>query len=430
MSNWPPQPGQYPPPAPIPVYPISQGAYGGVSPTGRPGILTAIAVCSIVIGSLGLPANIESMIQAFAFSVMASRTPKTMVARPVIAPPLASGKAEYIAPRGMSASQRQIVIAGLSQRRELSQARQDRLDALLADAGKRILNLAPESMTADSVAANVVSTMSMPSAAGGAADDVFILGTGRLQINDSTAVFFPSGNPSGIRSEGGSFSDAGGTHLAAVQINAIVDRIQTLADHRLNDTQVWKLESELQVAGQRIIGPANSVSEAVGQIQSAQMLADSTVGITTDINVFSIGPSGEMLPGIIPAKGYQQPGGANLSISHGVTTLIMVEAFLSFGAAAYLLVVGIMTLKNSNVARRLHLIYVVAKLGLFAVAMYTTYVVYQSIGGDSNNPAAGMLYVGLALSAIGIVYPIALVVAMNLRSVREFYKASIVGRVY
>jgi hypothetical protein len=400
-----------------------------VKGSARPAILTAVGVLSIVIGALGLLANLEAMLQAYVFTIVAARTASMAVAHP--APlPVNSSKVEYIAPNGLSSAQRQVVIAGLSQVREMTKARKDRLDALLADAGAKILNFPADSMTPDSIAANVTSSMSMPSATGDAPDDIFVLATGRLQISDATAVFFPEGNPSGIRSEGGSITDATGTHLAAVQISAIVDRIQSLTNNALNSTQISQLESELQASTQKIITPANSVAEAVGQVRSAQILSDLTVGITTDSDAVSIGPNGEVMPGIMPIAGFQQNKGPPIHLTHGTAGLMQAESFLSFGAAAFLLVSGIMTVKNSSASRRLLLLFVGVKLALFTLAAYLAYAVFKGLEGDSGTRISNIVLYGFGLAIGGLIYAVALGIVMNLQSVRDFYKAPVVGHVY
>ncbi len=154
------------------------------------------------------------------------------------------------------------------------------------------------------------------------------------------------------------------------------------------------------------------------------------MAITTDIDVsISIGPAGEALPGIVQAAGYQASGTPNLHITRNTTNLMMLEAFLSFGAAAFLLTVGILTLKNSPQGRRLHFAFAGVKIILFGVAAYTTYVAYDAVN-SGNNGADSMLEFGFSLAALGLIYPIALLIVLNTRTVREFYKTPTVGRVY
>ena len=110
---------------------------------------------------------------------------------------------------------------------------------------------------------------------------MFILGSGRLQISDDNAVFFPDNSPSPIRSGGGSYTDSGGTHIATEQIAAIVDRVRNLSNQAINDAQVNSLEAELESTSQTLITPSPSVTQAAAQVLGAQSLPDGTIAVTT-----------------------------------------------------------------------------------------------------------------------------------------------------
>ncbi len=100
------------------------------------------------------------------------------------------GRAEYVAADGLSSEQRKVVIAGLVQSRAISDVRQRQVDGLLADVGQQVIQLSADNLTTDRVAAYVTDVRSIPSGSGGPPDDLFILGSGRLQVSDESRGLF------------------------------------------------------------------------------------------------------------------------------------------------------------------------------------------------------------------------------------------------
>src|SRR5579872_5340844 len=163
------------------------GAYYNTQPT-RPLILTLIGVASIIIASISFIADFGQLIVA----QFTTHIPTTLAATPPItspAPNPTSIHSEYVGPQGLSATQRKAVIDGLSQVRSLTDARQKELDALLADVGQQVILLSPENLTPARVATYATEVRELPSGSGGPPDDMFILGSGRLQLSDQSAVF-------------------------------------------------------------------------------------------------------------------------------------------------------------------------------------------------------------------------------------------------
>src|SRR5208282_2385501 len=93
--------------------------YGGY--VTRPGVLTTIGVLSILIASVSLLTDFGG----FFFASIVSRVAITTAAAPAVAAnppaaPMQSAETEYVAPDGLSAGQRTIVIQGLGQVRPIS----------------------------------------------------------------------------------------------------------------------------------------------------------------------------------------------------------------------------------------------------------------------------------------------------------------------
>lgn len=394
--------------------------------------MSAVGVLSIIVASISLLVDFGSLSFASAISHIAvSKIPVKAAAAPSPGP-LASGvHADYVAPQGLSASQRQIVIGALVQLHPMSQARQKQIDGLLADVGQEVFGISPENLTADRVTTYVTDVRQMPSGSGGEPDDLFMLGSGRLQVSDASAIFFPQDSPSPIRSGGGSYTDSSGqTHLASGQIASVVDRVQTLCNHTMNDAQVTALEAELESPMQTLITPSGSVAQAAAQVVNAQMMPDGTLGVTTNSGSMSFAPSGQSFPGIVSASIAGSPWGPRPMVKKADSDLLVIEGLLSFAMAGLLLASGIMLLRNSPIARWMHLGYAAGKVLLVALSCYAVYSVAVELAGRSADAQSTALAWMLIVAAPGVVYPLVLLVVMNLKSVREFLSAPTVSRIF
>jgi hypothetical protein len=258
---------------------------------------------------------------------------------------------------------------------------------------------------------------------------LFILGSGRLQVSDESAVFFAGDNPSGMRSHGGSYTDASGTHLASGQIAAVVDRVRSLCakGQGMNDPQLKSLEAELESPSQTLIVPSLSVAEAAAQVKTVQTFGDGTIAVTTNGGSMSFGPTGQAVPGVTAIS---QTKWAPPVVARRDTSLLVLDAVLSLAAAGYLMACGIVLLRNSAVSRWMMLGYAIGKILLGMLSCYSIYQVALGLSArspDSESTAfAWMMIVG----ATGFVFPVVLLIVMNLRSVREFLGAPTVTRIF
>jgi len=119
--------------------------------------------------------------------------------------------------------------------------------------------------------------------------------------------------------------------------------------------------------------------------------------------------------------------GAALALS-GFATLA------GLGLAIYLLVIGILVLRQSPRGRRLHLFYAVLKIPVTILgAAATWWLTTQFMEAMMANmgpaaPPAGMMSTGIGiqqvfLGVIGLIYPIALPIALQSRAVKDYYNS-------
>ncbi len=130
------------------------------------------------------------------------------------------------------------------------------------------------------------------------------------------------------------------------------------------------------------------------------------------------------------------PISINFNISTGTLTLSLIDAALRFGLAVWLLVAGIKVLSNSPGGRRWHLRWAWVKLPLLllsaAAAWWITSSMFNGIfksvpTGPSTPPPMAALGSSFALmtavvyAVIAAIYPVTVLILMNLNTARVFY---------
>jgi hypothetical protein len=187
------------------------------------------------------------------------------------------------------------------------------------------------------------------------------------------------------------------------------------------------LEGTLESPVQRMISPSGSVAEAAGQVQSVQAMGDGTIVVTTNATTMSFGPAGQVFPGMMAASQVTWRGP---TVARTDATLLELDAVLSLAAAGYLLACGIVVLRNLAVSRWMTLGYAIGKIllcGLSCWAIYRVAMELDAGSGDAGSTAMGWVIFG---GALGAVFPVVLLVVMNLKLVREFLGAPTVARIF
>jgi hypothetical protein len=149
---------------------------------GRPGIITAIGVISIVVASISILAsgvlgmwNFGMLMVSSASSRLSAISTSTTSAQVVTAPD------EVVSDRGMAKAERRTVIDGFTDARPLTETRRRQLEELLAQNGQDVIGLSGPALTRLRVTANVSSSGRMPTARGGDdGPDFYVIGQGRV----------------------------------------------------------------------------------------------------------------------------------------------------------------------------------------------------------------------------------------------------------
>lgn len=211
------------------------------------------------------------------------------------------------------------------------------------------------------------------------------------------------------------------TALTASQVSSAMQAIQWTAGAAPTQAQLSALRAELSKPAQQLILSGNPPSTPSSGVIDGMGNAYVTF---PGGGVVSLNPQGQSIPG--PFAGNPL---AMFKISKIACGLTIVDAFLSLGMAIFLLVAAILILRSSPGSRRLHLFYAVVKIplvlgGTAAVTwMYADY--YASIGAampGSGGFMRGMAYGwGVGFVVVGLIYPIALLIALNTRRMREYF---------
>ena len=183
---------------PVPVQPLQYvmpPAYRG-----RPGLVTAIGVMSIIVAAISVMGSLFMGMQAagiYMMSMMSSSIAAGQARRPPMvapvppAPPVpvnGAAPAQLVWPRGMDDRERLAMIKTLTQLRPMTPRRMSQLDTILVQAGK------------DMATDHVTASGAMPATQSGEkAPDYFDTTTGRLLVYDDRAVFFPANNSPAVR---------------------------------------------------------------------------------------------------------------------------------------------------------------------------------------------------------------------------------------
>lgn len=443
--------------APVPVLPVDYSLGQA-----RPGTITAIGIVSIVLASLGLLTGLVGGLYAVGFTIASAVSSRAAAMTPTSAPTATltiTGGADAESspaqlsegPRGLAPPLRQVIIAGLAHKHVFDDEKNNRLHELLAKGGQEIFPAASSgSVSAVAIANDVIECAELPSSDGAAEGPIyFIVGTGKIELYDDHAVFFPTGRGEPIRVAKGVAIDEDDVEAAAVsggstrgaltpaQVQAVVNQAQSLSGNRMNLVQLEALTKELQKPNQPYIQAARGSQPPVRQVQMVNMQFDSSAQVFTRQGFVVISPSGQ-----ITSSSTMNPAAAfsRFHIRPSASVLTILATALGLALSIYLLVVGIFTLRQRPGARRLHLIYATLKIPLAILAAVGWFLLISDLtqsfsgvaamappGATAPTPSAstaGALTFAIIFGLAAIAYPVALLIVMNTLNVRAYYRVA------
>lgn len=430
---------------------------GSMEYRARPGLVTTIGVLSIVVACISALCSLMLGLETFAFfmiskisSGMAQPPAVTVVnagpnvtvatANATTGTAATSAAAPTPGPNELPEPQRSVVVTAFGELQPLSDQRKSQLAALLTEHGRQLFPDDGNALTAASIR-GMVKGKSSESAMLGKVEGSswYVIPAGRITLFDDSAVFastdattsFSTTAPETIVPDS-SIS----TTLTPQQVASIIANVQAQAGGKLNASQVATLQRELSAANQQYVDP-NLIASPV---QSVSPLPDGSIIILFASNVLG-GQSGMMQ---INSRGQLQNSPtvtynyhtsvtsrrqafpfARMKIETWKFALVIGENVASIGLAIYLFVIGILALRQSLAGRRLHLVYAWLKLPLAVVggiAITWLFTAFFSLAPGGAFAGTGMIYSALWMSFIACIYPIALIITLNTRSLRQYYK--------
>jgi hypothetical protein len=443
-------------PPPLPAVPYAQPVGTGghwVAPyasprAARPGIITTIGVISIVVASLSLLANLAgganvlvilAMSKARAAMLTATVTAAKAKAQADAAAASAAKRAGgapalTVGPRGLNQRARLAVIRALEQVRPLNDERRNRLDALLAKAGRDVIVLNESSLTAENVRRNVSQSGMMPTARSGAEGPVyFVLGNGKIEVDDTHAVFFPARGADGtadqpVRVAKGLEELVGG--LTDNDVQAFVADVRSRVSSGVRPEQIRGLEGYLKNSEQALVLPPapararGAMPAPAQQITSAVLAGDGQLTVVTTSGAVSVDSSGNAtfaaLGGGIPLLGTSAS-----RITAGAVAAVSLASLGELLLAGYLLIIGILTLRQNPRGRTLHFVYVGIKL-LLLIGGPVAWVTFLRRTNATGHMPSGSAVLLTIWTLAGAIYPIALLIVLNTKSVREYFETATV----
>jgi hypothetical protein len=415
---WPPQP-------PVPPPPFAQALnYAQPAAGRRPGIITAIGVISIVVASLSLIGSALWALYAVMFTAMAS-------VMPTMGPAMFGG----FTPGGLSGTEAAQVMAALDADK-LDEHRRAILANFVNEQGAAVFPRTSGFITEQDMRRAIVRRGVRGGVEGGQEASWYVMGKGRLEVGIDYAAWYPTASAPAA-------ADANALSLA--QANAVILSANRAIGGRLSDRQADILRRELMSDSQMLVVPGADSSKLRDAIVGAPparngglllysenggvmyLPPDAADNAPDSVAHISFGVGG------VPAT--TAPSAALSAIASRMRlggVLAALEALLSLGLAIYLLVIGILVFRFSRRGRRHHLIYAVLKLPLtvFFVVCWTILtgnMVELTVARTSGMAAAAPTTMGLAIgfglvAAVSAIYPIALLVVLNTRTVREYYQ--------
>lgn len=426
MSQYPPQGG------PIPVQPL----YAMPVVPRRPGIISAIGIISIVVAAMGLLGglitvfySISLMTLAAMSSASAAFSPTTMPSTSVVATQPSTVPSVRVYENGFDDDQRAMALEAMENVHPLSDVRHKQLDRLLAKCGKQMFPVGK--LNLETAVKNGINDSGQSYSNHGNGPDYYVLAKGRVEVNDDRALYDPMDGGEKVRVADDEPDDETNV-LSAAEIDSVVKRAQKLARQKLTPQQLATWTQELQNPNQTLINSTGKPARTAAQLITVTVQRDGSAVFQTRTGVVSMSQTGAVLFSSSTGAMFAGAGGAGPSfkINHGAIAMVIVDAVGGLLLAILLLIAGILVLKQSPRGRKLHLIYALVKIPIVILGVIGwTWIIRDivsaiqtSVGAtapmSSAKPMAGFT---IAFAVVALIYPIALLIVMNTRSVKEYY---------
>ena len=409
---------------PVPVQALP---YSIPARSGRPGLVTAIAVLCIVIGCLSGWVSFTMGMEAVAFYVASKvsgmASPRSVVVSTGGAVP--SPGSTFLPPGDTAVATNE-----LTKQLSVSNAYVRELNKLMRSHGREILGVDEDTpVTAASIRA-AITDVTPPGADGAPAH--FATTAGQVDIYPDHAVFTSADGSATSETSAAKGTDAtsqpsspssasSSTALTSTQINQAINAIQKSYGVKLNTKQTAAVRSALSASNQQLV-----TSSSGTPVLWANQQGNGNVTIQFDNGTLSMGPQGQVLFRSTTTFG----AGAMGHIKGSTFAMAIGEAAGSLGLAIYIFVLGILLFRTSARMPRLLRVYALIKIPLAflagaALPLMFYEVTTTGIGSGTGFAPPTWLYLiwGGVIAVLGCAFPIGLLIALRARSLREYFNS-------
>lgn len=394
----------------IPVNPPYASA-ATIAHAGRPGVVTAVGVFSIILSIVQVISAFGWLGFAFTSMLTVQVQQQQQAAMNVAAYTVQPGA--DTAPKGLPESTARIATQGFVRRHALPEKRQAHVRTLLMRQGLELLPFAADStLTPQRVAAQVTDSGPMGDTA-----DFYEIGQGRMEVTDQQAIF--------RRTDGKVFRSTDAVvdrAFSEVQITQAIAQLSWNIDDQPSPAQVEAIRVKLRDPTQTILAP--------GEIPNlGGKLTDGTFWMLTSGGQIRITPAGEvqLLSTTAPIPGTNPASGRKISTFWAGLTLL--DAGVTGLLAVPLLIAGIFILRGRPVGRKMHLLWAWIKLPFALLgAVVCGFSVAEWMGAltpTSGSPPpimASAWTTGVVTGIASALYPVILLVVLTRERVRKYFE--------
>ena len=404
----------------------------------RPGVVTAIATTSFIVALCGLVGGLGTAAAALVFYAHARQmgtdaqaAMRARAAQPAPVQPVR--RMPEVGPEGLQETQRKAVAEALYAIHPLRPPRMAQLDAVLARHGKTLLGADADRWVVSGPAPGEVRRIVLDhgqlfSSGRGNPPEFFRLKSGRLELFDDRAVFYPEDGSPTIRSS--LAAPVVRRALTPAEVTAAVENARSLSRDRLNDAQVAALTAALSAENQKLVGPQTEYSGA--EPVSVTPAAEGAFSIQFSQGRLDLGRDGRVLATPPAPAPPPAPSTAGLVV-------VLVASLLGAALAFLLAVAAVQTLRGLPSGRRLHFTWAWLKIPVTAVAAVTLWW----MAGTFYEEAAEFQRVfptvffsprqtrwilqpwhPILLALIALIYPVVLLGVLRGNAVREYFHPS------
>ncbi len=467
-----------------------QYVYGAQS---RPGLVTALGITSIIVASLSIICSLFSGCTSLGIMSNARRAAATgrMTTMPTVSvsassiysstQPAAIMPESPMQADGLGEADRAALLDAIQNKRhsQFPPGRWRQVNGLLAQHGRLIFDNSSR-LSIQSAMKDIAKSGQEYADTGKTGPDFFFFQSGdvcklpgQLKVWDDHAVYYVDGgetirvaikedsvNPSAGTNAPGPFNVTPtpapnpaltSNSVASVstfpgfdstESSTLIATISQRSNNKLNASQTQALSNEFQSpGGARWVTPSSNLAGLTSQVKSAIARGDGSMTIAFQSAQLTVDSSGAIdFSQSSPMAGFSGGAGAGgfvtpmLGVDSSACTAASIEAVLSGLLAIFLLVTGILLLKQKPITHRFYLIYAIAKMLVGIVGIWAFSTILKSMSAPENDPMmlgrsllaafSGMATAMLVIGIIGLIYPLVVLIVLMSKSMKDYYKSA------